>query len=156
MFTQTNISEIVNDKSNTQSILSFVTAGWNDLVHYVVWFTTEFTPLTFSKGQYCSRFQLKARLISDINCLQQFLDKAKRWNITACNYSIDEFLNKCDIAMFKSSPKVDHCLNHIYISKQHHTDCMTLRQREHNFELPKLKYQTARSSFINRSLFNYV
>ena len=40
---------------------------------------------------------------TDINCLQQFLDKAKRWNITACNYSIDELLNKCDIAMFKSS-----------------------------------------------------
>ena len=43
-----------------------------------------------------------------------------------------------------------------YIPKQHHTHCMTLRQRGHNFELPKLKYQIARSSFINRSLFNYV
>ena len=51
---------------------------------------------------------------------------------------------------------VDHCLNHIYVPKQHHTHCMTLRQRGHNFELPKLKYQTARSSFINRSLLNYV
>ena len=70
--------------------------------------------------------------------------------------SIDELLNKCDIAMFKSSLKVDHCLNHIYVSKQHHTHCMTFRQRGHNFELPKLKYQTARSSFINGSLFNYV
>ena len=55
---------------------------------------------------------------TDINCLQQFLNKAKRWNITACNYSIDEFLNKCDIAMFKSSLKVHHCLNRIYVSKQ--------------------------------------
>ena len=93
---------------------------------------------------------------TDINCLQQFLDKAKRWNITACNYSIDELLNKCEIAMFKSSLKVDHCLNHIYVPKQHHTHCMTLRKRGHNFELSKLKYQTARSSFMNRSLFNYV
>ena len=38
---------------------------------------------------------------TDINFLQQFLDKAKRWNITACNYSINELLNKYDIAMFK-------------------------------------------------------
>ena len=93
---------------------------------------------------------------TDINCLQQFLDKAKRWHITACNYSIDELLNKCDISMFTSSLMVDHCLNHIYVSKQHHTHCMILWQRGHNFERPKLKYQTARSSFINRSLFNYV
>ena len=69
---------------------------------------------------------------TDINCLQQFLDKAKRWNIAACNYSIDELLNKCDIAMFILSLKVDHCLNHIYVSKQNHTHCMTLRHGDIN------------------------
>ena len=99
---------------------------------------------------------LQQSFINYINCLEQFLDKAKRWNITACNYTIDALLNKCDIAMFKSSLKVDHCLNRIYVSKQLHTHCMTVRQRGHNFGLPKLKYHTERSSFINRSLFSYV
>ena len=65
---------------------------------------------------------------------------------------MDKVLEK----LIKSSLNVDHCLSHIYVPKQHHTHCMTLRQRAHNFALPKLKYQTARSSFINRSLFNYV
>ena len=34
--------------------------------------------------------------------------------------------------------------------------CRTLRPREHNFALPKLKYQSARNSFISRSLYKYV
>ena len=66
---------------------------------------------------------------TDINWLQQLLDKDKRWNITACNYSNDELLNKYDIAMLKLSLKVGHCLNRIYVPKQHHTHYMTLRQR---------------------------
>ena len=51
---------------------------------------------------------LENEWLTDINCLQQFLDKAKRWNITACNYRIDELLNKCNVAIIKSLLKVDH------------------------------------------------
>ena len=40
---------------------------------------------------------------SAINCLQHFLDKAKRWNITASSYNIEELFDECDIVLFKSS-----------------------------------------------------
>ena len=93
---------------------------------------------------------------SEINCLQHFLDKAKLWNITASSYNIEDLFDECDIVLFKSSLNVTHCLNHLYPIKQHHTHFMTLRPRGHNFTLLKLRYQTGRNSFINRSFYKYV
>ena len=93
---------------------------------------------------------------SEINCLQHFLDKAKRWNITASSYNIEEFFDECDIVLFKASLNVTHCLNHLYSIKQQHTHCITLRPWGNNFSLPKLGYQTGRNSFINRSLHKYI
>ena len=93
---------------------------------------------------------------SEINCMQHFLDKAKRWNITASSYNIEELFDECDIVLFKSSLNVTHCFNHLYPIKQQHTHCMTFRPRGHNYTLPKLRYQTGRNSFINRSLYKYV
>ena len=72
------------------------------------------------------------------------------------SYNIEELFNECDIVLFKSSPNVTRCLNHLYSIKQQLTHGMTLRPRGHNFTLPKLRYQTGRNSFINRSLYKCV
>ena len=93
---------------------------------------------------------------AESKCLQQLFDKAKRWNITSNNYDIESMFADCDITLFKSSLNQNHCLNHKYPSKQCHTHCMTMRPNAHNLAITKLKYQSARNSFINWSLYKYV
>ena len=93
---------------------------------------------------------------ADTQLLQQHVDKAFRWKISNKKYIIEEIFDKCDFKLFKASLDETHCINHLYPAKKDHKHAMSLRPRGHNFPLPKLKYQSARMSFINRSLYKYV
>ena len=51
---------------------------------------------------------------SDINSLQQLFMKAQRWQLTTTNYVVTKVFENCDVALFKSSINVNHCLRHLY------------------------------------------
>ena len=70
---------------------------------------------------------------SDINSLQQLFFKAKRWQLTTTNYDVTKLFENCDVALFKSSINVNHCLRHLYPEKLQHAHSMRLRTRGHNF-----------------------
>ena len=89
---------------------------------------------------------------ANFDILQQLFVKAKRWQIVSVNYDVSHFFFNCDIALFKSSLNVDHCLCHLYPDKRYHVHSMTLRPRGHNFSLPKCRLQSTSNSFINRIL----
>ena len=90
---------------------------------------------------------------ANIDSLQQLFIKAKRWQIVTYKYDVSQLFDNCDMALFKSSLNVNHCLRHLYPDKRHHLHSMTLRPRGHNFTLPKLRLKCTRNSFINRILF---
>ena len=89
----------------------------------------------------------------DRNSLQQLFVKARRWQIVSDNYDVSQLFVNCDIALFKSSLNVNHCLRHLYPDNRRHVHSMTLRPRGHNFTLPKCRLQNTRNSFINMILF---
>ena len=93
---------------------------------------------------------------SDIECLQKMLLKAKRWQIVSNDYNVVDLFKECDATLFRAALNSGHSLNHLFPAKRQHIHGMALRPRGHNFSLPKLRYQCAKNSFINRSLFLYV
>ena len=70
---------------------------------------------------------------ANIDSLQHVLIKAKRWQIVTDKYDVSRLFYKCDMALFKSSLNVNHCLRHLCPDKRHHVHSMTLRPRGHNF-----------------------
>ena len=90
---------------------------------------------------------------ADTECLQQLFVKCKRWNIVSNVYNIDVIFDNCDQTLFRSSLNSNHCLYHLYSDKRENTHNMTLKPRGHIFSLPRFKYQQARNSFVNRSLY---
>ena len=90
---------------------------------------------------------------TNIDRLQQLFIRAKRWQIVTDKYNVSQLFDKYDMALFKSSLNVNHCLRHLYPDKQHHVHSITLRPRGHNFTLLKCRLQCTRNSFINRILF---
>ena len=93
---------------------------------------------------------------AEIDCLQNVLDKAKRWKLICHQYNVVDLLDKCDRTLFISSLCLSHILNHLSPDKRHHTHLMSLRPRGHDFPLPQLKYRLSRCSVFNRSLFTFV
>ena len=77
---------------------------------------------------------------ADIDCIQCKLVKAKRWQLVSRDYKLMDMLDDCDIALYKAACNTNHCLNHLF------------KPRDHNYSLPKLKFQTSMNSFINRSV----
>ena len=50
----------------------------------------------------------------DINSLKHLFLKAQRWQLITTNYDITKLFENCDVALFKSSINVNHCLRHLY------------------------------------------
>ena len=72
------------------------------------------------------------------------------------DYQLVDLFHDCNRALFSAAQSSKHSLNHLFQVKQHHSHQMSLRPRGYNFELPLLKYELARKSFISRSLFLYI
>ena len=92
----------------------------------------------------------------DINILQRLFVKAKQWQIVSDNYDVSQLFENSDVALFKSSLNVNHCLRHLYPDKGHYIRSMTLRSRGHNFSLRKCRLRSTRILFIKRILFECV
>ena len=93
---------------------------------------------------------------SKMESLKKVLFKAKHWQIVDKDYVLEELFLDCDRALFSASQSSNHCLNHLFLIKPNRVHTMSLRPRGHNFSLPLLRYELAKKSFINRSLFMYV
>ena len=65
--------------------------------------------------------------VYDINSLQHLFLKAQRWQLTKTNYDVTKLFKNFDVALFKSSINVNHCLRHLYPDKRQHVHSMTLR-----------------------------
>ena len=87
---------------------------------------------------------------------KKVLVKVKRWQIVDKDYVLLELFRDCDRALFSPAQSSKHCLNHLFLVKPNRVHTMSLRPRGHNFSLPLLRYELAKKSFINRSLFMYV
>ena len=93
---------------------------------------------------------------NNIDSLQTVLIKAKRWKIVDKDYQLVDLFQDCDRTLFSAAQSSKHSLNHLFQVKQQHSHKMSLRPWGHNFELPLLKYELARKSFIGQSLFLYI
>ena len=66
----------------------------------------------------------------NIDSLQQLFIKAKRWQIVTDKYDVSQLFDKGDMALFKSSLNVNHCLCHLYPDKQHHVFVIYVNKNE--------------------------
>ena len=64
---------------------------------------------------------------SDINSLKHLFLKAQRWQLITTNYDVTKLFENWNVALFKSSINVNHCLRHLYPDKRQHVHSMTLR-----------------------------
>ena len=92
---------------------------------------------------------------SDIESLQRVLIKATRWRIVDKEYVLEDLFQDSDRAIFSAAQCRNHCLNYLFSAKLNRSHKMSLRPRCHNFALPLLKYELAKKSHNNRSLFLY-
>ena len=89
------------------------------------------------------------------NLLKKVLIKAKRWQMADKGYVLEELFWDCDRALFIAAQSSNHCLNHLFLLKPNRVHTMFLRPRGQNFALPLLRYELAKKSVINRSVFIY-
>ena len=89
------------------------------------------------------------------NKLSAILRKAKRWQLTQQDYSLELLASSQIERLFKKSLSSQHCLHHLYTPEQRGNCTVTLRRRGHNFSLPRLHYDSNRKGFIISCLYNY-
>ena len=60
-----------------------------------------------------------------------------------------------EYSLFRQSLAECHCLHHLYTPRIRPPGAMVMRKRGHDFELPTIKYDFNKRTFIARALFNY-
>ena len=90
-----------------------------------------------------------------INKLNAVLRKARKWQLTGKQYNIHEIAETMQCDLFQLSKRSSHCLNHLYTSKVEDESKMQLRQRGHDYVLPRVKFDSSKHSFIVNSLFKF-
>ena len=115
-----------------------------------------FNSLVLSKLTYANQAFSGHLREADIDRLQCCLDKAFKWGFSPVHHNIRLLFQLADHSLFKSfSKNPNHCLHYLLKSKQRLHNS-TLRQRGHNFELPKTKFCHFKNSYINRCLYTYI
>ena len=118
--------------------------------------TTVFTSIILSKVLYaCQSFSGYLNQ-SDIDRLQACLTKAHRWGYTNTPAIITELVEQRDFKLFLQIIKDNqHCL-HQLLPAERDMHGRSLRLRGHPYQLPLIKFEAFKSSFINKCLFEYV
>ena len=91
--------------------------------------------------------------IDDINRLNAFFKKSKKWGVITKLFDLCDLAVNQDRKLFSKITDVNHCLNFLLPPKSKVS--YDLRQRGHNFQLPDIRYKLFRTSFINQCLFKY-
>ena len=97
----------------------------------------------------------KYMYVALINKLNAVLRKARKWQLTGKQYNIHEIAETMQCDLFQLSKRSSHCLNHLYTSKVEDESKMQLRQRGHDYVLPRVKFDSSKHSFIVNSLFKF-
>ena len=69
--------------------------------------------------------------------------------------SLENIIVRMELRLFKAVQGHSHSLFHLLPNKRVTTHFMNLRKRGRYFDLPVLKYEVTRKSFINRMLYKY-
>ena len=88
--------------------------------------------------------------------LQQVCNRAKRRFLTLSGYDIEVLAEKAEYSLFRQSTCEGHCLHHIYEVNDKPAEAMRLRERGHNFLLPRVTYEFNKKNFITRCLYKYI
>ena len=92
--------------------------------------------------------------IDDINRLNAFFKKSKKWGVITKLFDLCDLAENQDRKLFSKITDVNHCLN-VLLPPPKSKVSYDLRQRGHNYPLPDIRYKLFRNSFINRCLFKY-
>ena len=87
--------------------------------------------------------------------LQKFVHKVLRWGVAEIEVSFEDIIDRMELRLFKAAKGDSHSLFHLLTNKGVTTHSMSLRKRDHYFDLPVLKYEVTRKSFMNRMLYKY-
>ena len=90
----------------------------------------------------------KARIVS-------LFRKAFRRGFCCDIITIDELISAADKKLFRQLSNDSHCL-HPLLPKQRNNKLYSLRNRGHNYILPRIETALFKNSFLNRCLFSYV
>ena len=104
-------------------------------------FQSVFDAIILARVLYASRAWRGYFSATYIDSFQQLFIKAKRWQIVTDKNDVSQLFDKCDMAPFKSSLNINHCVRDLYPDKRYHVNSMTLRPRGHSFTLPKCRLQ---------------
>jgi hypothetical protein len=85
--------------------------------------------------------------------VEKFLKRAYRYGYTSKNYVLADIIRERDMKLWKViSENAAHSLYELLLLKK----TRTLRKRDHNFILPKIRTERYKRSFINRCLFQFI
>ena len=87
--------------------------------------------------------------------LQKYVHKVVRWGVAELEVSLEDIIDRMELRLFKAAQGHSHSLFHLLPDKRVTIHSMSLRKRGHYFDLPVLKYEVTRKSFINRMLYKY-
>ena len=87
--------------------------------------------------------------------LQKFVDKVISWEVAEIEVSLEDIIDRMKLCLFQAVQGYSHSLFRLFPNKSVTTNSMSLRKRGHYFDLPVLKYEVTRKSFINRMLYKY-
>ena len=87
--------------------------------------------------------------------MQKFVHKVVRWRVAEIEVSLEDIMDRMELRLFKAAHGHSHSLFHLLPNKRLTTHSMSMRKRGHCFDLPVLKYEVTRKSFINRMLYKY-
>ena len=94
--------------------------------------------------------------MAECNAIQAFLNKIKRWSIISDGRSIDDILDRINYGLLKKKCSFpNYCLHHILPYERRSLHGMKMRKRGNKYNLPILKTEITRKSFLNRMLFKY-
>ena len=92
----------------------------------------------------------------DIDRLQACLNKAFRWGFTNHIIDLTNCFDQYNQKLFqKITQDSQHCLHQLLPAKRN-LHGRALRRRGHQYQLPQVKFQLHKSSYINKCLFDYV
>ena len=111
--------------------------------------------VVLSRIRYALPMYYRFLTVDLINRINAIFRRAKKWNLTNTVYTIEKIAEEMQVKLFQMSKRSNHCLNHLYTSKTHDKNRVSLRPRGHDYELPLVKYNNTAKSFIVDSLFKF-
>jgi hypothetical protein len=117
---------------------------------------TVFKSIILSKILYACQSFSGFLSLSDIDRLQSCLDKAHKWGFTQSPIILTSLFQQYNSNLFKQiTLNSSHCLHHLLPPKRT-LHGRSLRRRGHQYELPLIKFQLHKNSFINNCLYTFV